>query len=83
MDLLRALLPADELSGRALALTEHLVKLAPSSYTAWYYRAHILVDGPENSSGLGSKRDRLANELVFLDDLAKQNMKNYQVWCVA
>lgn len=81
MDLLRALLPADELSPRTLALTEHLSKKCPSSYTVWYFRARILTNGPEGGpNGLGSKRDRLLKELVYLDDLARVNMKNYQVW---
>ncbi|PWN38058.1 protein prenylyltransferase, partial [Meira miltonrushii] len=81
MDLLRALLPKDELSPRTLALTEHLSKLCPSSYTVWFYRARILINGPEDGpNGLGNKKQRLENELVYLNDLAKNNMKNYQVW---
>lgn len=81
MDLIRALLPADELSPRALALTEHLSKMCPSSYTIWHYRARILIHGPENGpNGLGSVRARLEAELDYLDDLATKNMKNYQVW---
>lgn len=79
MDLIRALLPRDELSYRALILTEHLVKIAPSSYTIWYYRARILIHGPENKD-LGPKETRLHKELDFLDELAATNMKNYQVW---
>lgn len=81
MDLLRALLPKDELSPRTLALTEHLSKLCPSSYTVWFYRARILIKGPEDGpNGLGNKKQRLENELIYLNDLAKNNMKNYQVW---
>lgn len=78
MDLLRALLPTDELSARALALTQQIVKLCPPNYTAWHYRARILIDGP--TSELGPKEDRLRAELEWLDELAKQNMKSYQVW---
>lgn len=81
MDLLRALLPQDELSPRTLALTEHLSKLCPSSYTVWFYRARILINGPEEGpNSLGNKEQRLKNELIYLNDLAKNNMKNYQVW---
>jgi hypothetical protein len=81
MDLIRALLPADELSPRALALTEHLSQLNPSSYTVWHYRARILIHGPESGpNGLGSVHERLEKELNYLDELATRNMKNYQVW---
>lgn len=81
MDLLRALLPKDELSPRTLALTQHLSNLCPSSYTVWFYRARILINGPEDGpNGLGNKKQRLENELIYLNDLAKNNMKNYQVW---
>lgn len=81
MDLIRALLPLDELSPRALALTEHLSQICPSSYTIWHYRARILIHGPESGpNGLGNLTERLANELKFLDELASKNMKNYQVW---
>ncbi|UZJ52877.1 hypothetical protein CBS101457_002197 [Exobasidium rhododendri] len=81
MDLIRALLPADELSPRALALTEHLSQLCPSSYTIWHYRARILIHGPESGlNGLGNIETRLKDELNFLDELATKNMKNYQVW---
>jgi hypothetical protein len=81
MDLIRALLPADELSPRALALTEHLSQLCASSYTIWHYRARILIHGPEEGpNGLGNKHERLQKELQYLDDQATKNMKNYQVW---
>lgn len=78
MDYLRALLPTNELSKRALDLTQHIVKMCPPNYTAWHYRARILIDGPD--SELGPRQERLRAELDWLDELAKQNMKSYQVW---
>lgn len=81
MDLIRALLPADELSPRTLMLTEHLSQICPSSYTIWHYRARILIHGPETGpNGLGNIKERLQKELKYLDELATKNMKNYQVW---
>ena len=74
MDLYRALVSSSppELSARALALTEHLVKLNPSNYSVWQYRSHILLSFNEPQ--------RLRDELDFLEALAHSNMKNYQVW---
>lgn len=81
MDLIRAILPSDELSPRALMLTEHLSQICPSNYTIWHYRARILIHGPETGpNGLGNTQERLQKELKFLDGLATKNMKNYQVW---
>ncbi|CAD6944445.1 unnamed protein product [Tilletia controversa] len=48
MDLLRAFMLKQERSARALALTEHLVKLNPSNYTVWDYRAQLLVAGADD-----------------------------------
>ncbi|PWN54443.1 protein prenylyltransferase [Violaceomyces palustris] len=110
MDLYRSLVSAHsdsqpgpskglELSPRALALTEHLVRLNPSNYSIWQYRAKILIDsdytipgastsppsGSESSDGKGEPKERrreeaLRKELDFLDVLANENMKSYQVW---
>ncbi|PWZ00787.1 protein prenylyltransferase [Testicularia cyperi] len=88
MDLYRALVAADsptcptgnatpEYSARALALTQHLIQLNPSHYSIWHFRAQILL----NSASFENNRDQiLAAELEFLDNLAHQNMKSYQVW---
>lgn len=90
MDLFRTLHPQRELSARALALTTHLAMLNPSSYSVWAYRADILVDGPATispgadarlgSRGLGPKVARLRRELAWMEEMARGNMKSYQVW---
>ncbi|SPO37535.1 related to Protein farnesyltransferase alpha subunit [Pseudozyma flocculosa] len=78
-----------ELSARALALTEHLVRLNPSHYSIWQYRAKILIegspydgddDGDEDGSDDDKRKRILRRELEFLDLLAHENMKSYQVW---
>lgn len=89
MDLFRALYPQREISPRALALTTHLVSLNPSMYSIWAYRADILISSssstPSASSssslpGLGDRPSRLRRELQWMEDLARGNMKSYQVW---
>ncbi|KAN0064800.1 CAAX geranylgeranyltransferase alpha subunit [Thecaphora frezii] len=94
-----------ELSPRALALTEHLVRINPSHYSVWQYRAKILIEGtPYDNDDHDVEQDRqqrhdqpsssatgphsedekrkhiLRKELEFLDQLANENMKSYQVW---
>lgn len=67
-----------EVSERALLLTRHLVEINPSNYTIWQYRASVLMKLAE-----ASKDDAvLREEISFLDDFARENMKNYQVWYV-
>ncbi len=96
MDLFRAFMQQPEFSARTLALTSHLIRLNPSNYTLWAYRARIILS--EASAGAGEAspssepedpfieplpadlRRRLDSELDFMDVLAKANMKNYQVW---
>lgn len=82
MDLFRALKRTHggevELSERALALTEHLVRINPAIYTVWNYRSAVLVKMGQQEGA----KSRLVSELDFLDSLAHENMKNYQVWCV-
>ncbi|KAK0531600.1 CAAX geranylgeranyltransferase alpha subunit [Tilletia horrida] len=86
MDLLRALMRTHEHSPRALALTEHLVRLNPSNYTVWDFRAQVLEalhrQEEEEGGGGGQKGPGklLEAELGLLDDMAVRSMKNYQVW---
>ncbi|PWN17790.1 protein prenylyltransferase [Microstroma glucosiphilum] len=88
MDLFRALYPQREISPRALALTTHLVSLNPSMYSIWAYRADILISSSTLSSSssssllpsLGDRATRLRRELQWMEDLARGNMKSYQVW---
>ncbi|PWN26626.1 protein prenylyltransferase [Jaminaea rosea] len=77
MDLLRTMQPKREFSDRALALTTHLVSLNPSSYTVWAYRADVLLEGQEGGE---EKRKKLRRELDWMEELARGNMKSYQVW---
>lgn len=96
MDLLRSFLSSSqpERSPRALALTEHLIRLNASNYSVWHYRAHILL-GPsalESISHLNDLSKQILNnqndelkksleeELDFIEILANENMKSYQVW---
>lgn len=78
MDLFRTLYPRREFSARALALTTHLATLNASSYSVWSYRADILIDGVDPA--LGNRAQRLAKELDWMEDMARGNMKSYQVW---
>lgn len=66
-----------ELSPRALALTAHLIKLNPSHFSVWQYRANILLHCPALE---GNRDEVLRAELAWLDELAHRNMKSYQVW---
>ena len=82
MDLFRALKQMHpgrvEASERALQLTAHLVYLNPANYSVWQYRAEVLME----LSQADGNQDRLRRELDFLDEFAKHNMKNYQIWYV-
>lgn len=83
MDLFRALKQMHpgrvEASERALQLTAHLVYLNPANYSVWQYRAEVLME----LSQADGNQDRLRRELDFLDEFAKHNMKNYQIWFVS
>lgn len=68
--LLRALMAQNEFSPRVLDLTESLIDLNPAHYTAWLYRAQCLF-------ALGSD---LRAELEWLNEVAAEHQKNYQVW---
>lgn len=68
-DYLRALMQANEMSERALELTEYALNLNSANYTTWHYRRDII-------QALNSD---LQNELVFTAQIIKINPKNYQV----
>ena len=72
MNYFRAVLASDERSKRALTLTERVISLNPANYTAWYFRRLCLV-------ALGPDADWRV-ELVFCNDTAIAQQKNYQVW---
>lgn len=70
MGYFRAVVCKQEMSERALSLTEELLNLNPASYTFWQYRRQLL---------LALKSD-LNKEMDFLDIFALENPKNYQIW---
>ncbi|KAK2766728.1 CAAX geranylgeranyltransferase alpha subunit [Arachnomyces sp. PD_36] len=67
---LRAVMAADEMSDRALELTEDVIRLNPAHYTVWLYRAKILF----------SLNKDLNEELAWLNKIALKYLKNYQIW---
>ncbi|OAA54312.1 farnesyltransferase alpha subunit ram2 [Niveomyces insectorum RCEF 264] len=67
---LRAVMTAPEYSPRCLRLTEHVIALNPAHYTVWLYRFAIV-----NALQLP-----LADEFDWLNNVALQNLKNYQIW---
>lgn len=70
MSYLRAIMAIPEFSPRVLDLTEDLISMNPAHYTVWLYRAKCLfaLDAP------------LAEELEWLNEIAIQHQKNYQIW---
>ncbi|KAF2454832.1 farnesyltransferas-like protein [Lineolata rhizophorae] len=70
MSYLRAVMAADEMSERALALTEDLIQMNPAHYTVWLYRARILTAISAD----------LSAELTWLNSIALRHLKNYQIW---
>lgn len=70
MAYLRAVMAADEHSMRVLNLTEHIIRLNPGHYTVWLYRAKTLF-------ALGTD---LKEEIEWLNGVALQHQKNYQIW---
>lgn len=70
MDYFRAVYLADERSPRSLKLTALAIGLNAGNYTVWQFRRLILealdVD--------------LNEELDFVDNIASNNPKNYQIW---
>ncbi|CAM9223996.1 unnamed protein product [Phaeothamnion confervicola] len=70
MDVFRAVMAIDELSERALSLTSHVIDINAAHYTAWHYRRRCLA-------ALGKD---LEPELRFIEQIAEENPKNYQIW---
>ncbi|KAF7518518.1 hypothetical protein G7054_g13435 [Neopestalotiopsis clavispora] len=67
---LRAVMIAKEYSPRCLKLTEHIISMNPAHYTVWLYRFSIVqaLDIP------------LLDELAWLNEVALEHQKNYQIW---
>jgi len=70
MSYLRALLSTSEHSPRALNLTTHVISLNPAHYTVWLFRFKILC----------ALAISLEQELEWLNGVALDNLKNYQIW---
>ena len=67
---MRAVLKSEEVSERALDLTEKAARLNPANYTVWFYRRKLIRELQAD----------LKKELLLLDDLIEMHPKNYQVW---
>ncbi len=70
MDYFRAIMSKGEKSQRALDLTKEVIKVNPANYTGWLFRRECLF-------ALGASLDE---ELKFIDMIAEQSSKNYQLW---
>jgi len=69
-DYFRAILHKNEVSERALKLSERIIRLNAANYTAWQFRRECIFK---------LKYD-LAKELVFSREIAEKSPKNYQLW---
>ncbi|KAF7589245.1 CAAX geranylgeranyltransferase alpha subunit [Aspergillus hancockii] len=67
---LRAVMAANEMSERALKLTDDVISMNPAHYTVWLYRVKILS---------AMKKD-LNEELEWLNRVSLKYLKNYQIW---
>ncbi|OJJ59925.1 hypothetical protein ASPSYDRAFT_200962 [Aspergillus sydowii CBS 593.65] len=67
---LRAVMAANEMSERALKLTEDIISMNPAHYTVWIYRAKIVF---------ALEKD-LIEELEWLNRVSLKYLKNYQIW---
>lgn len=70
MSYFRAIVAKQELSERALALTQRTVELIPGFYSGWNYRRKILA-------ALGTDYDK---EIQLVDRVLMRNAKSYQAW---
>ncbi|KAL4878451.1 hypothetical protein BJY04DRAFT_196040 [Aspergillus karnatakaensis] len=67
---LRAVMAINEMSERALALTEEIISMNPAHYTVWIYRAKIIF----------ALNKDLTEELEWLNRVSLKYLKNYQIW---
>jgi len=70
MDCFRAIVKKNELSQRALEITEFIVHYNPAHYYVWKYRQDILLQLNYD----------LKEELEKMEDAALEIMKCYQIW---
>ena len=67
---LRAVMLKKEYSPRCLRLTAHVISQNPAHYTVWLYRASIIF----------ALQLPIPDEIQWLDQVALENLKNYQIW---
>ncbi|RDL41328.1 uncharacterized protein BP5553_01307 [Venustampulla echinocandica] len=70
MGYLRAVMAAKEHSPRVLDLTEHIISMNAAHYTVWLYRASTLF----------ALEYPIDKELSWVNEVALENQKNYQIW---
>jgi len=70
MGYLRAIMAAKEYSPRVLDLTEHIISMNAAHYTVWLYRASTLL----------TLSSSIPKELEWVNEVALDNQKNYQIW---
>ena len=70
MNYFRAIVQKNEMSERALMITEEAIEINPANYTAWHYRRKVL-------DALGAD---LNKEIEYLNRVSEENPKNYQIW---
>ncbi|KAG1462877.1 hypothetical protein G6F56_005419 [Rhizopus delemar] len=70
MDYFRAVIRTNEQSERVLLLTQDIIDMNPAHYTVWNYRQNVLF----------ALKVDLNAELDFIDSIAADQAKNYQVW---
>ncbi|GAM83459.1 hypothetical protein ANO11243_014470 [Dothideomycetidae sp. 11243] len=70
MAYLRAVMASNEMSPRALELTEDIIGMNPAHYTVWLYRARIITHLSLN----------LHDEITWLNTISLLHPKNYQIW---
>jgi len=70
MDLFRAIVKKNEISERALELTEYIINTNPAHYYVWKYRQDILI----------KLNYDLKEELEKMEEATFEWMKSYQIW---
>ncbi|KAI9491657.1 hypothetical protein BDB00DRAFT_946602 [Zychaea mexicana] len=70
MDYFRAVSRTEEKSQRVLDLIADIIDMNPAHYTVWQYRQEVLL-------GIGAD---LRQELEYVDEVVREQAKNYQVW---
>ncbi|KAF2142236.1 uncharacterized protein K452DRAFT_199301, partial [Aplosporella prunicola CBS 121167] len=70
MSYLRAIMAKNEMSDRAIDLTDTIIDANPAHYTVWLYRAKNIL----------SLNKDLHAEIAWLNETALRNLKNYQIW---